>query len=151
MAGRQLLGKGAREHPASLDRVLAFSMGPERIDKTGRNPQNHRARVGGFGQLAEWGLISLMEPFPVEANGPEPANGANYPDSRQLFIKKVYENGDFRLQLREPSLTLKVNRCLKSQTVDIGAWLGRRLLVGKKAPGVLPQRKASPLCQMLSH
>ena len=131
--------------------MLGFSMRPERIDELGRNSQNHRARVGAFADLAESGLVGPPEPFPVEADGPESANGANYPDSGDLFIKKVYEKGGFRLHLREPSLTLKVNRCLKGQTVDIGAWLGWRLLVSKTAPGATKQRKAFTLCQMLSH
>ena len=67
--------------------------------------------------------MSPAEPFPEEADGPEPANGANYPDSGDLFIKKVYEKGGFRLQLREPSLTLKVNRCLKARPLISGPGL----------------------------
>ena len=51
----------------------------------------------------------------------------------QFFIKKIYQKPGFGLQLSGPGPTLKVNRRLESQTVDIGAWLGERLLVSKKA------------------
>ena len=38
-----------------------------------------------------------------------------------MNIKKIYENEAFGLRERELGLTLWVNRCLESQTVDIGA------------------------------
>gem|GEM_PF-6465143 len=72
-------------------------------------------------------------------------------DLGRFLVKKVYQIPSFGLQLHLPTPTLKVNRRLKGQTVDIGAWPGGRLLVGKKAPWGKTQRKAFTLCQMLSH
>lgn len=149
MARGGVIAPAAGNHSTCFDRVLALGMNPERLNELGADPKSHGARVGGKERVLARVLARAGAGAPQARQAG--LNSDWMPDLGRFLVKKVYQIPSFGLQLHLPSPTLKANRRLKGQTVDIGAWLGGRLLVSKKAPWGKTQRKAFTLCQMLSH